>query len=217
MLSKTIELRASGSFGRVCLRRLFAPNAETQIDFFSQSLSDNSVSEDAKSFNLTWLLHLVGDVHQPLHATARFNSVSRHGDAGGNQVIVCKPAPAKCVSEGRSAYKLHSFWDDAIGTSRSVRSARAKADGLLQQLSDPQSFLSHATASVDLEAPPSTWLQESFSLAKRHAYKTPIGPRRGPYFPTAAYKANAGSIAEQQIAIAGVRLANLLNSRLQQP
>ena len=196
------------------LEQPFAPNAETQINFFSRSLSDNTVSEDAKSFNLAWLLHLVGDVHQPLHATARFSSASPHGDSGGNQVIVCKPAPAECET-GRFAYKLHSFWDEAIGTSRSVRSAGTKADGMRQQLSDPQSFLSHAISGAVLDAPPSVWIQESFSLAKRHVYRTPIGPGRGPFFPTAAYRANAGSVAEQQIAIAGARLADLLNSRLQ--
>jgi hypothetical protein len=96
-----------------------------------------------------------------------------------------------------------------------VRSARKKADGILQQLSDPQSFLSRAISGADLSAPPSAWLQESSGLAKRHVYMAPIGPGRGPYFPTAAYRANAGSIAEQQIAIAGARLANLLNSSLQ--
>jgi hypothetical protein len=197
------------------LEQPFAPNAESQISFFTQSLSDSAVSEDAKSFDLTWLLHLVGDVHQPLHATARFSSASPHGDNGGNQVVVCRPAPAKCVTGGRFAYKLHTLWDDAIGTSKSVRSARKKADGILQQLSDPQSFLSHAISGADLNAPPSAWLQESSGLAKRHVYMAPIGPGRGPYFPTAAYRANAGSIAEQQIAIAGARLANLLNSSLQ--
>ena len=164
------------------LEQPFAPNAESQISFFTQSLSDGAVSEDAKSFDLTWLLHLVGDVHRPLHATARFSSASPHGDNGGNQVVVCRPAPAKCVTGGRFAYKLHTLWDDAIGTSKSVRSARKKADGILQQLSDPQSFLSHAISGADLNAPPSAWLQESSGLAKRHVYMAPIGPGRGPTF-----------------------------------
>ena len=31
--------------------------------------------------------------HQPLHATAQFSSASAHGDNGGNQVVVCRPAP----------------------------------------------------------------------------------------------------------------------------
>lgn len=197
------------------LEQPFAPNAETQINFFSQSLSDDSVSEDAKSFDLAWLLHLVGDVHQPLHATARFSAASPHGDNGGNQVIVCRPVPAKCVTTGRFAYKLHTLWDDAIGTSKSVRTARKKADAMLQQLSDPQSFLSHATANADAAAIPSAWLQESSNLARLYVYESPIGPGRGPYYPTATYRANAGSIAEQQIAIAGMRLAKMLNDRLQ--
>ena len=37
-----------------------------------------------KSYDLSWLLHLVGDVHQPLHASTRVSSTDPGGDAGGN-------------------------------------------------------------------------------------------------------------------------------------
>jgi len=46
------------------------PNAQTQIDAFRAVLASNA--DDAlKSYDLVWLLHLVGDVHQPLHASSR--------------------------------------------------------------------------------------------------------------------------------------------------
>jgi S1/P1 Nuclease len=59
------------------------PNAGTQIAKFRAVL--NSVSNDPnveklKSFDLSWLLHLVGDLHQPLHATTR---VSAHRSGRG--------------------------------------------------------------------------------------------------------------------------------------
>jgi S1/P1 Nuclease len=56
------------------------PNAETQIAKFRAVL--NSVSSDPKvnklkSYDLSWLLHLVGDLHQPLHATTRVSAQIR--------------------------------------------------------------------------------------------------------------------------------------------
>jgi len=56
------------------------PNAETQIAAFRAVLASNSPDE-LKSYDLVWLLHLVGDVHQPLHATSRFTHATPHGDA----------------------------------------------------------------------------------------------------------------------------------------
>ena len=197
------------------LEQPFAPNAETQIVFFRDSLDDVGVSDEAKSFNLSWLLHLVGDVHQPLHATARFSADSPQGDAGGNGVVVCRPVPATCVTTGRSKDTLHGLWDNAIGTSNTPRSASKKADSLLAQLADNSGFLTRQVAAKDTNALPPVWLEESLSLAKAYTYVDPIGPGKGPYYPTNAYKAAAGSVAEQRITIAGLRLANLLNAQLQ--
>jgi hypothetical protein len=47
------------------------PNAETQIRLLSQALADPSLNNDIRSYDLVWPIHIVGDVHQPLHATTR--------------------------------------------------------------------------------------------------------------------------------------------------
>ncbi len=194
-------------------RPFFRVNAETQIGALSQTLGDTALSQDARSFNLVWLLHLVGDVHQPLHATARFTADDENGDSGGNGVIVCKPHPARCVTRGRPD-SLHGLWDDAIGTGSSATAAARKADGYLAQLRDRTSFLSRIVGNANLNAPVADWMTESLAIAKLHAYAAPVGAGRGPHFPDTTYRNNAGSIAEQRIVIAGLRLANLLNDRL---
>src|SRR5882672_12585882 len=61
------------------------PNAQTQIAAFRAVLA-SSQSDDLKSYDLVWLLHLIGDIHQPLHATTRVSQVETKGDAGGNAV-----------------------------------------------------------------------------------------------------------------------------------
>jgi hypothetical protein len=193
----------------------FRVNAETQIEAFIRSQRDSALSEEAKSFNLTWLLHLVGDVHQPLHASERFNAASPRGDGGGNGVIVCRPPPAYCETDPhKRPDTLHALWDDSMGTGTSPNSALTKADAMIAQLNLAAAFQARRFRQWSLDAQRSDWFTESSDLAQRAAYRDPIGPGTGPYLPTAAYRANVGSIAEQRIAIAGLRLADLLNHAL---
>jgi hypothetical protein len=116
------------------------------------------------------------------------------GDSGGNNVKLCA---IPCKSE------LHAFWDDLIGTSSSPTSAITAGKNL------PEADSTLATISDT-----STWVQESFELAKQDVYIAPIGAGDGPFTITADYRANAKTIAKARIALAGIRLANLLNAEL---
>lgn len=167
------------------------PNAQDRIALFRSVLS--SASPDAlKSYDMVWLLHLVGDVHQPLHATTRVSSADPMGDAGGNLV---KLNCSKC--------ELHAFWDDLLGTQNNVltvsKVARKlpKADPVLAAKSDEKD-----------------WIAESFQEAQQVVYSPPVVAGDGPFTLTSQYKKNAGKLAKQRIALAGARLANLLNSEL---
>ena len=173
-----------------------APNAETQINAFGDALR-SPASDDVKSYDLVWLLHLVGDVHQPLHATARFTRASPRGDRGGNDVKLCE-APCR--------KNLHSFWDDLLGTGKSpVRAIEAA-----RRLPDPP-----AGAASAQNVP--MWIEASFKLAKDRVYVRPIGPGSGPYRITNRYDREAGHTAEEQVVVAGARLAELLNGALGTP
>ena len=59
------------------------PNAQTRINDFRAVLASNS-PDALKSYDLSWLLHLVGDIHQPLHGTTRVTHSRPGGDDGGN-------------------------------------------------------------------------------------------------------------------------------------
>ena len=87
-------------------------NALTQIKALTTALA-SKVSDDLKSYDLVWLIHLVGDAHQPLHATSRFTAVECHcgfdlkrqrGDRQkeeGNAELVCDRNPVRrlgCVA-----------------------------------------------------------------------------------------------------------------------
>jgi hypothetical protein len=53
-----------------------------------------------------------------------------------------------------------------------------------------------------------------FEIAKASAYKSPIGPNHGPFTVTDPYKRASKKIANERIAIAGARLAKLINDNL---
>ena len=172
-----------------------APNAETQITFFRSTLSSPTVSDELKSYDLVWLLHLVGDVHQPLHATSRFSAASPEGDRGGNAVLLCQ---APCRNE------LHAFWDGALGSGTSVTAAMTAARRIPR-----------ADASAGSDRDVHAWIEESFETAKTSVYRRPVGSGNGPYTLTNNYKTSAKRIASKRAALAGARLARLLNETLQ--
>ncbi len=169
------------------------PNAGTQIATFRSVLASTE-SDKLKSYDLVWLLHLVGDVHQPLHAATRVSSTDPQGDNGGNKVMLCT---APCKNE------LHAFWDNLLGTG----SSPATAITVGKSLPDANSTLAAKKDAAD-------WIKESFDAAQSDVYVTPVGAGDGPFTLTTAYRNAAKDTAKQRVALAGVRLANLLNDEL---
>ncbi len=169
------------------------PNAQDRITAFRGVLKSNE-PDALKSYDLVWLLHLAGDVHQPLHCATRVTAPDKEGDAGGNAVKL-----TTCGS-----CELHGFWDQALGTSTSLKTVITRAKTIPQ---------AKGTATSDLNE--ADWVDESFAAAKKTAYKKPpIGGGHGPFTPTKGYRTAVGSIAEKRIALAGARLANILNADL---
>lgn len=169
------------------------PNAASRVSDFRQILADPTASSALKSYDLTWLMHLVGDLHQPLHATSRFTHEQPQGDLGGNRVRLCDPP---CRED------LHYFWDRVLG-----RGTPVEALALSRHLPDPAP---QRIADTNIEH----WVQESGVLARSVVYVAPIGAGSGPYALTEAYRDQARALARERIALAGRRLAVLLNAAL---
>jgi hypothetical protein len=190
----------------------FRYNAESQILAFSRSLADAQLGDEAKSFDLTWLLHIVGDVHQPLHATARFNQNFRSGDNGGNGVTVCHPTPARCVTSGRDALKLHTVWDRAFGVENDPTDVMQAVKDMVDEIDAAQpNALRDDLATVYLDAAPHAWFEESRAFAILYAYAPPVGQDDGHFVLNPAYETDMARVAKLRIASAGIRLARLLN------
>lgn len=174
------------------------PNAQTQIALFRKTLASPVATDDVKSYDLAWLLHLVGDIHQPLHATSAFSATEPNGDSGGNNEKISCPGCQETV--------LHWFWDDAPGVSNSPDDAIAAASAL--PAADPRQVAMRDE---------SAWVNESFELAKQVVYQSPVSVAPGPFALNDAYRAKAVEVAKQRMAVAGKRLAILLNTAFATP
>ncbi|MEP6536495.1 MAG: S1/P1 nuclease, partial [Bryobacteraceae bacterium] len=157
-------------------------------------------AEPLSAYNMAWLVHLVGDIHQPLHCVARFTG--RHlnentgrdiGDQGGNLFLI-----------DDSAKNLHALWDNALGAT----------DSRLDFVKTAASLATTADLVARLDT--ASWVEESVDLAKSLVYT--IGDDAGKSSPprvTPEYRAALQKAAQERIAAAGYRLAALLNARLQ--
>jgi len=173
------------------LPSLLTPNAETQIPKFQRVLASQAADE-LKSYDLCWLLHMVGDVHQPLHCCTRVTSSAPLGDGGGYFVKLADTEP-----------RLHLFWDDVLGP-----------NGPLDTVISFAKTLGKANGKLAAERDARDWIREGHKIAIEEVYKAPIGPGEGPYTLTDKYKGMASNIDRERIELAGERLANLLNEAL---
>lgn len=176
-----------------------AVGAVSQIKSFQQALASDDTSDGVKSYDLVWIEHLVGDIHQPLHAVSRYTKATPKGDNGGNSVKVCLGA-ARC--DAKHSGKLHGFWDGAFGDTKDPKVAIAAAQGIGEPAGDAS------------QADPDVWAGESADLAKSKAYEPPIGGDTGPVTLNDAYRTDAEAVARERVSLAGRRLANLLNAAL---
>lgn len=134
---------------------------------------------------LRFLIHFVGDLHQPLH------TADRH-DKGGNNLVVF-------LNRRRS--NLHRVWDEDLVEALGPDPDRV-AGGIERTLT-PQEKADMAKGTIE------SWTDESFAVGQKAIYaRVPRGPVRLPR----DYTAREAPLVRLQLARAGIRLAVLLNA-----
>jgi len=149
-------------------------------------VAEQRQGDEERAYALVWLLHLVGDLHQPLHTRGR-------NDKGGNLFLVKLPRKSAASGKERWQVSLHSYWDDLPGPSW-LRGERLRAT--LPGLQHPPGG---KTGDVK------RWLAESRALVRHKVY--PSAP--GEISPE--FHKRAKAISRQRIALAGYRLGMWLN------
>ena len=162
-----------------------------KIDHFAAELRSPSTTDVERLQALQFLLHFVGDVHQPLHA-------SDASDAGGNGKRV--------HGRTRPPGTLHLYWDTEFVITLGG-DAPAIASRLIGQIT-PQAMRDWSVGTA------ADWAMESFAVGRDTAYGRLPPPKLGVYALSASYEARAKKAVELQLEKAGVRLASVLNRAL---
>jgi hypothetical protein len=186
--------------------QLSEPEAENALSALKENIGIVQGNNDdaEKAIAICWILHLVGDIHQPLHTISTYTREQPNGDAGGTRVHI-RP------SQDDSPTTLHFYWDDLILFNDCYDMARDRANDLLRRQEFARNELLK-NADVDYIR----WAKESFELAKTAVYlggTLQVGskPEEASLL-SSDYAKNAKQCAERQIVLASYRLADLLKS-----
>jgi hypothetical protein len=187
-------------------------------------LTEKTAAPADRAVALCWLLHLIGDLHQPLHTTALFSELFPEGDQGGNL--------SGFRVNGRRT-NLHAYWDNLLGDDPNYTDESAEhhaklyqqVKGLAEELRDPAYGRDKLPELAKNTTFPS-WAQEGHELCRDFVYgKLPVEPVLvvNRVVPDAAkevgadYDKEAQKVARRRVALAGYRLADRLKTLLREP
>jgi hypothetical protein len=164
----------------------------SKIKEFRDILKDKTRSLDDRRMALRFVIHLVGDIHQPLH-------VADNNDRGGNDVQV------RFFAKGSN---LHKVWD--VDMIEHVSHDEDEWLDMLKELDTDANRMKY------MSGEPEDWATESLQAAKV-AYKAPPANQQiesGEKLGTAYLDANL-PVARLRLYQAGIRLAMFLNAALE--
>ena len=154
------------------------------LNWFSAAVADKNAPIMTRRLALHYVAHLVGDMHQPLHA-------GRATDRGGIDIPCLTEAQQRIfTSFGTNLVDLETGNEEEIA--KRLTANLTEADRLKWQAGDPKQ-----------------WTDESLMLVRSHAYNTGASGEL-----TDDYVEKARPVVRRKLAQAGIRLAWLLNIAL---
>lgn len=164
----------------------------------SKQLSEVTRPSVERAVALVWLLHLVGDAHQPLHVASRPIGKGKFDDGGLDFPVHDDMKPRF------SETSLHVWWDDLPGP------PWLRGDRLIAQSNRLRG--AHPAAGI-VQGNVADWMAESLSYARTSVFPV-AAPQELPWRITTDYRELATKISARRLAEAGVRLGRLLNGLL---
>ncbi len=178
--------------------------AVEQLFVFDKMLRDASVSDADKAIALAWVLHLGGDIHQPLHTSARVTQYDPKGDQGGNLFML---SPKGATGDDR--VNLHWFWDSIV--KRNIPRVNDSCDSNYLPPIAQAMMKKHPLVKMQNRLKLGKfdeWQQEGFQIASTKLYPPTL---KFGVMPSEEYKKMAYEITQEQIALAGYRMGEMLN------
>lgn len=182
-----------------------AVNVVERLNFLRTEVTNKNVAASQRGIDIAWILHLVGDIHQPLHTSARVTETEPTGDQGANLFLL---TPKDTLP--KDTKRLHGYWDDILNKS------------IPRKLNESEMAYVNRIASTIMQRHPEAkmkarlrqgefaeWAKEGLASAKASAYPSWLKRFRTP---SERYRKQVYNVAEPAIALAGYRLAALLDS-----
>ena len=193
-----------------------SPPAEFNIvRAYPEMCKDVKTETDAedRAAALCWVMHLIGDAHQPLHAASlytrdfQFTNGQLIGDRGGTRFYV-----RRVGSKEGTGVSLHTIWDGLVTNESRYRGNRNAVTVLMANPEHAADKFSDELPILDMEK----WTRESYKLATTMAYFW-----NGELLKGGTRKTNAGEvpaayftavepIAKRRAVLAGYRMAAIL-------
>ena len=189
------------------------------INQMQKVLNSDKARPVDKARHLAFLVHLVGDIHQPLHSTSVHDNARPGGNIGGNAF--------KLKGKWRN---MHTLWDDGCGylselndihpygedkeamTSAEIFQVKEFSESLMNDF-PKDNYCS------PMELDPDFWALESHKLAVKYGYRGVNEVKDNGYQkwikandePSELYLKNGQEVVKERLALAGYRLADILN------
>jgi hypothetical protein len=193
----------------------YCPNgdcASEQADRLMGVLADPDSPVEARRQAVLMLVHIIGDIHQPLHA-------GENHDQGGNQVRITLVGPLFPTN-------LHAVWDSDLVNMGLWSGAAAARQGETMVRGNAKALASRFAADFPgwRKGTLDVWMEESRALSRRWVYDPlpnfqcglPTQAKgTGPMELPVAYLEGGRRLVPQQLARAGVRIAQVLNTTLE--
>lgn len=172
---------------------------------FEKLLRDPSDPAKEKAVAIAWIEHIVGDIHQPLHTSARVTETEPKGDQGGNLFQLTPQGTPR-----EQQVNLHWYWDSIIGRNVARRNDACDSDyvdpiarNLMKRY--PAARLRNRLKNGKYNE----WQDEGVKLAIDQVFSADLQRNQ---MPSDRYKSRAFRLAEEQLALAGYRMGDMFNS-----
>lgn len=159
-----------------------------------------------KAMFARYLVHVVGDIHQPLHSVSLFNSTFPTGDRGGNSL--------KIVLLNGTVQNLHSFWDSGAYRIQndswymvrplSLQNTTALKEVAVNYIKTYGPQIQKLAEDIN----PMNWAMESYRFSQNTTYPHMFTSNKI----TQQYSDQTYEAAKNRVTLAGYRIANLVIS-----
>lgn len=172
---------------------------------FDKLIRDPAAADADKAIAIAWIAHLIGDLHQPLHTSARVTDREPKGDQGGNLFLLTPEGTPR-----EKQVNLHWFWDSIV--TRNIPYSDGFCDDEYVKRIAEAMMLAHPFESFNAKlglGNYAEWQKESLAYAATVVFSPDLKRFETP---SDEYRRNAYQLSQKQLAVAGYRLGETLNN-----